>query len=213
MPMEMVQTLDAADQKREIELRRNGWWASKAFEPVRQTLGAPLPPLHSPDAKLMYDKMLACRPPDELAYLQLQGRRVDQPPPTEPKLWWTHADLPAFVLQSPQGTNRGAGALDMHGLAREAARLHIRCLVIVHVFSGYRRTDDIHHIIDQQAHRPGARVFTISVDLCLQRQHADLATHQWWTARIRSGQVVSAGGGLPCETFTVARNRKDDGPR
>ena len=75
----------------------------------------------------------------------------------------------------------------MHGLAREAARLHIRSLVIVHFFSSFRRAHDIHHIVDhdQHVHRTGAHLFTISVDdLCLQRRHADLATHQsiaWWT--------------------------------
>ena len=83
-------------------------------------------------------------------------------------------------------------------------------------FSGYRRQHDIHHILDQHVHRTGAHVCTISVDLCLQRQHTDLATHQsvhWWTARIRAGQVISAGGGPPCETFSVARTQNDGGPR
>ena len=53
MPSAVVQMLDAEDQSRESELRKNGWWASKAFAPARQTLGAPLPPLHSPEARLM----------------------------------------------------------------------------------------------------------------------------------------------------------------
>ena len=200
MPSAMVQALDAEDQSRESELRKNGWWASKAFEPVRQTLGASLPPLQSHEAKLMYDKMHSRRPP-ELAFQQLQGRRIDQTTSSPPAFWWTRDDLPAFVVHSPcaQGTDRGAGAFDMSGLAREAARLHIRSLVVVHFFSGYRRHEDIHHILDQHVHRTGAHVSTISVDFCLQRQHADLATHQsvlWWTESIRSGQVVSAGGDI-----------------
>ena len=54
------------------------------------------------------------------------------------------------------------------------------------------------------------------MDLCMQRQNADLATAsaaRWWTARVHSRQVVSAGGGPPCETFTIARTHNNDGPR
>jgi len=54
----------------------------------------------------------------------------------------------------------------------------------------------------------GAHIFTISVDLCMQRQHADLATPgalKWWRDRAASGQLVSVGGGPPCETYTAAR--------
>ena len=52
MPSDLVQELDLADQQHESVLRKNGWWASKAVEPVRQTLGA----------KLMFDKMTARQP-------------------------------------------------------------------------------------------------------------------------------------------------------
>ena len=79
----------------------------------------------------------------------------------------------------------------MFGLAREAARLHIRSLVVVHFFSGFRRPGDIHEIVDQHVLRTGTHIFTISVDLCMQRQNADLATPaaaRWWVARIQSGQ-------------------------
>ena len=103
----------------------------------------------------------------------------------------------------------------MHGLARETALLHVRALVIVHFFSGFRRMGDIHHIIDHCTMQTGAHVFTLSVDLCMQRIKGDLATPQaarWWKERILSGQVVAAGGGPPCETFTVAR-QYDGGPR
>ena len=42
----------------------------------------------------------------------------------------------------------------------------------------------------------------------MQRQHADLATPgalKWWRDRAASGQLVSVGGGPPCETYTAAR--------
>ena len=117
---------------------------------------------------------------------------------------------------SPQkGRDNAGGAFSMHGLARETALLHVRALVIVHFFSGFRRMGDIHHIIDHCTMQTGAHVFTLSVDLCMQRIKGDLATPQaarWWKERILSGQVVAAGGGPPCETFTVAR-QYDGGPR
>ena len=49
----------------------------------------------------------------------------------------------------------------------------------------------------------------------MQRQSADLATHaavKWWRDRVFAGQIVSAGGGPPCETYTAARHHAG-GPR
>ena len=103
----------------------------------------------------------------------------------------------------------------MQGLARETALLHVRALVVVHFFSGFRRMGDIHHILDHRTMETGAQVFTISVELCMQRVNGDLATPQasrWWRERVLAGQVVAAGGGPPCETFTVAR-QYEGGPR
>ena len=214
MPTELVSTLDDADKEHEANLRRQGWWASKAFQPVVQTFGPALPPAESMEAQIMHAKMQARRPSDDLAYTMLQGTGVTthQKPPKD--LWWTRQDLPAFIMQSAQGRDSVGGALAMYGLARETALLHVKALIIVHFFSGFRRMGDL-HIVDHQVTEAGAQVFTISVDLCMQRQKGDLATPQasrWWRDRIFSGQVVSAGGGPPCETFTVARQYAG-GPR
>ena len=89
-------------------------------------------------------------------------------------------------------------------LPEEAARLHVRALVVVRFFSGYRRTDDIHAILDHITLQNGTRVFALSLDLCMQRQTGNLATHQsllWGKERIYGGQIVAAGGGPPCETY------------
>ena len=56
-------------------------------------------------------------------------------------------------------TAAAGGAFAMHGLARETAILHVRVLVIVHFFSGYRRMGDIHHVVE---HRTVNRVPTSS---------------------------------------------------
>ena len=215
MPLALVQELDQADTEEESQLRQAGWWASKAFKPAMATCTVPLPPADHVAAQQMHDKWSAKRPSDELPYLNLQGHRVGAD--TAPSgLWWTKDDLPAFVYQSSQGPDRGHGAYDMAGLAREASILHIRALVIVHFFSGFRRAGDIHEVIDQHVHHNNVQIFTISVDLCMQRQKADLATTEaikWWTDRVHSGQIVSAGGGPPCETFTIARKLDDEGPK
>eukprot|EP00435_Cladocopium_sp_Y103_P043513 s216_g12.t1 len=208
MPSAEVQLLDDADKIVESKLRKDGWWAAKAFQPAMQTLGASLPPADHPGSKIMFDKVAARRPPDTEAYSQLQGRQIQTMPDQEPELWWTTSDLPAFVMQSMQGPDKGGGAYSMGGLARQTALLHVRALVIVHFFSGYRRSGDIHDVIDQFVTPSGAHIFTISVDLCMQRQHADLATDaslKWWKERVAGGQIVSAGGGPPCETYTAAR--------
>ena len=216
MPQHMVDQLDQEDREVEASLRKAGWWASKAFEPAIRTCGPSLPPTTDPACALMFNKTLQRRPPDATAYLQLQGRRVEQDPNKQQGLWWTHADLPAFILQSPQGIDQGGGAFSMQGLARAAALLHVRALVITHFFSGYRREGDIHQIIEQRAQANGDHIFVISVDLCMQRKSADLATHKaltWWKERALTGQLIAVGGGPPCETYTAARQGDDQGPR
>ena len=142
--------------------------------------------------------------------------KLQEAPPTHTGLWWQDADLPSFVLQSPHGIDEGGGAFTEGGLARETAILHIRALVVVHFFSGFRRDRDIHQVVEQRSMTNGTQVFVLSVDLCMQRQHADLATHaslRWWKQRALSGQLASIGGGPPCETYTAARQADGLGPR
>ena len=213
MPQELVDAIDQEAREHETSLRKDGWWATKALQPAVQLHGPALPPAESTAAHDMWEKMSARRPSDTLAYENLQGRQVSSKEPQDPKLWWQTSDLPAFVFQSMQGWDCGKGAYSMYGLAREAALLHVRALVSVHFFSGFRRVGDLHDIIEHQVLASGvlasgAHVFAISVDLCMQRQSADLAKPgalQWWYNRAASGQLVSAGGGPPCETYTAAR--------
>jgi hypothetical protein len=91
----------------------------------------------------------------------------------------------------------------------------VRSLVFVHFFSGYRREQDLHQQLEHRSIAHGLEIFVISVDLCLQREQGNLvspAAHAFWARHIRSGQVVGAGGGPPCETYSAAR-QQDDGPR
>eukprot|EP00435_Cladocopium_sp_Y103_P046244 s495_g13.t1 len=219
MPASDVQALDDIDKEVESRLRKEGWWASKAFQPVMQTAGPALPPVDHQGSREMFAKMQARRPSDSEAFSQLQGRQVQQVTDQTKELWWRQSDLPAFVMQSVEGPDHGNGVYSMSGLAKEAAMLHIRALVVVHFFSGFRRQGDIHDVIDHFVAATGAHIFTISVDLCMQRQHADLATDgalKWWADRAASGQLASIGGGPPCETYTAARYQQlvdGKGPR
>ena len=49
----------------------------------------------------------------------------------------------------------------------------------------------------------------------MQRREGNLASDTataWWLARVRAGQLIGAGGGPPCESYTAARFL-DNGPR
>ena len=105
----------------------------------------------------------------------------------------------------------------MSGLVREAARLHIRSLVVARTISVAFAGRDIHEIIDQYILRTCTHIFTISVDLCMQRQKCRLG-YPHSCQVVGSPHTVRAGclrrrGGPPCETFTIARSTDDGGPR
>ena len=113
-------------------------------------------------------------------------------------------------MQTNGGHLQGhAGVFQQYGLAAEAARLHITCLVFIHFFSGFRRSGDLQHCIEHQAVEEGRHIFCISVDICLAKQHSDLTdskTKQFWISRIQSGQILGIGGGPSCETWSAARH-------
>ena len=136
-PTEMVQSLDDEDKEHEALLRKQGWWASKAFHPVLQTHGPSLPPAGTAAAQAMHNKMAQRRPSDEIAYTRLQGTQIERLPQKDSGLWWNRTDLPAFIMQSPHGRDSAGGAFAMQGLARETALLHVKALVIVHFFRQY----------------------------------------------------------------------------
>lgn len=183
---------------------------------MRLRLRPCLPPAGSPEADYMKQQAMARTPHPGNAFQILLGYQTAQAPLPATGLWWTDQDLPAFVFQSAAGVQIGDGRLDHAGLAHIYGSIFIKHYVFVHFFSGYRRTRDLHSILDE-AQLPGnAVLYTISVDLCMQRAHADLAhplALKWWQARAASGQVLGCGGGPPCETYTAARAQEDDGPR
>ena len=201
-----VQELDQLDHAHTLNMRQQGWWATKALEPVSRLQGPLLPPADSQDASQMKQRWTARQPRVGTAYENLQGRRTDAPPET-PQVILFEADLPAFVFQSAAGPNNGGGRYAARSLASEYARLHIKTLVFVHVFSGYRRHGDLHQMLEHQVWEH-THFFVISIDMCLQKIEGNLASSkafQFWMHQIAIGQICGMGGGPPCETFTAAR--------
>ena len=85
----------------------------------------------------------------------------------------------------------------------------------MHFFSGYRRKGDIHEILEHRQVATGVEIFVLSVDMCIQREQGNLIApmaHRFWARCIASGQIVGAGGGPPCETFSAARHQ-GNGPK
>lgn len=126
-----------------------------------------------------------------------------------------HDDLPKLVFQSDHGFNRGDGRFSSIGLARETAILHIRAQVFVHFYSGFRRHGDLHELLEHHTFPQGHQLFVLSVDMCLQQARGDLASStslNRWLGRIRSRLVCGAGGGPPCESYSVARLLSDGPP-
>eukprot|EP00438_Fugacium_kawagutii_P014390 Skav221730 [mRNA] locus=scaffold542:386404:395994:+ [translate_table: standard] len=210
-----VDALDEQDRALQRTLREQGWSCYSALQAAVVMPGPTLPPVGSPEAQYMLAQSRS-RPGNlDPAYHNLFGFCATDTPMTG-GVWWHDQDLPSFVFQSSGGPQRGDGRLDQHGLAHIYAKLHIRSLVFVHFFSGYRRDGDLHEVLEQHALQGCTQLFVISVDLCMQRQRGDLAKPSaisWWMDRANSGQIVGCGGGPPCETYTAARCQDGQGPR
>lgn len=211
---EQLAAYDMEEHAATAPLKRDGWGATKALCPMQRVHAPSLPPPASEEAKIMRDKYAERLASPGHGFARLQGRR-EAPAQQESRVHLFAEDFPAFVFNTPEGLQLGNGRYDQAGLAREYAMLHVRSLVFVHFFSGYRREQDLHQQLEHRSIAPGLEIFVISVDLCLQREQGNLvspAAHAFWARHIRSGQVVGAGGGPPCETYSAAR-QQDDGPR
>ena len=59
MANEEVESLDSVDRIAGTKLRKEGWWAAKAFLPAVKMPGPPLPPFGDPGCTYMFEKMQA----------------------------------------------------------------------------------------------------------------------------------------------------------
>ena len=207
--------LDMKDRADAKDLKKQGWLPTKAMQPVTRAFGPPLPDADHPAAVVMLNKwQIRMGPGDTSAAAALAGIcsfNAPDPQPQEPE-----TEQMAFLYQSPAGEDEGhCGCFSLGGLARLHATLHIRTLCFIHVFSGYRRPQDLQWQIEAHWIQGALQIFTISVDYCLQDAQRDLAgAHrvQWWERQVLSGAVFGMGGGPPCETWSAAR-LQPDGPR
>ena len=209
-----VEEWDSKDRERNRQLKKEGWWATKALQPVLRLQGPILPYSTDPAAAEMKRKKQERQDEPGSAFQMLQGRCIGNEL-EDHSLSCHDDDIPEVVMHSTGGFECGNGQFDEGGLAKEYARLHLRCMAFVHFFSGYRRSGDLHQVLQEISDGHGGILFVLSVDMCMQKKDADLcadSSSRFWFDRIRSGQVVGAGGGPPCETFSAARLQEGGPP-
>lgn len=116
-----VQALDKEDHATTLQMRSEGWWATKALTPARRLYGPCLPPANSPDADQMLRRWGARTQPAGTAFQNLQGQQVNDNP-AHPEVRLFEDDMPSFVLQPTAGPNKGDGRLSLGDLARDIAQ-------------------------------------------------------------------------------------------
>lgn len=213
---EQVEMFDRLDDAVTEDLKRQGWWRTKALLPACLVPGPLLPAAGTNDANDMHARGVS-RAHNQIgsAFTHLQGHMIgpltDESQPQQPQ------EHPAegYIFQSEQGFLDGNGLFLRDGLPTLHTRMNIRTRVFVHFFSGFRRHHDLHDIVSHWVYPDGLQVFALSVDMCLQKVAGDLtsdASAKFWKEQVLSGRVFGAGGGPPCETFTSAR-LQGEGPR
>ena len=208
MSDDQVEALDRFDDGVTAELKKQGWWRTKALLPACRVAGPLLPPAHGEDARAMLARWTARSHTPGQAFTHLQGRKIEVEVAAPDHLIPQHHPVPGFVFQSEQGTLDGAGLFLREGLPALSMRMNLRTMVFVHFFSGFRRSHDLHEILSHQVLPDGLQIFALSVDMCLQKVAGDLASDAslaFWRNQVLCGRVFGAGGGPPCETFTIAR--------
>eukprot|EP00435_Cladocopium_sp_Y103_P025065 s1548_g6.t1 len=199
-----VDQLEEEDRQQNRKLKASGWKATKAFVPVLRIPCAVLPPPSTPDAELMRSRWNARVTQGGEAFNNLVGYAVT--PTVEVD---ASSCIVPFLGQTFGGKVLGhGGVFQRAGLAALQAQIHIKTLVFVHFYSGYRRFGDLQWQIEQFEVREHVHLFCLSIDLCLAKAHSDLTnaeTKTFWLKQIRGGNVLGVGGGPPCETWTAAR--------
>jgi hypothetical protein len=87
-------------------------------------------------------------------------------------------------------------------------------MIFLHMFSGRRREGDIQDQLEILFRESHIKLLVVSIDI-VHSKTADLANPKqlkFWTDQIRSGRVVGAAGGPPCETWSTARFRAGGPP-
>lgn len=201
---DVVEELDETDRQLSAQQKALGWQVKKAHLPAMKVPSAELPPVGSPEAQAIFRKCQVeadSSPP----WYNVDGLRTASQCAPEPVI----VPETAHLFQQGRGSNSGpAGVLRRESVSVWDARVHLRTVVFVHLFSGFRRQNDLQSCIEAHTWVHSTETFCLSVDLCLQGAEGDLLDPvrvRWWRERILSRQVIGVGGGPPCETWSVAR--------
>eukprot|EP00435_Cladocopium_sp_Y103_P060210 s47_g22.t1 len=203
-----VEIADAEDAVHAKTLKSQGWLPTKAFLPAVRVPLPLLPDADTPEAALMRQRWNArVRMPGD-AFEGLDGFCAHDASELASEDA-SEIEIIPFVMHTNGGKDQGmAGVFQQYGLAAEAARLHVTCLLFIHCYSGFRRDGDLQHCIEHQSTVDGVHLFCISIDLCLAKKHSDLTdenTKKFWIGKMKQGQIIGVGGGPSCETWSAAR--------
>eukprot|EP00435_Cladocopium_sp_Y103_P031829 s854_g8.t1 len=205
---DVVETVDAEDAVIARTLKSQGWLPTKAFLPAVRVPLPLLPAADTPEAALMRQRWHARISMQGDAYQRLDGFCAHDSSEIASEDA-SEVEIIPFVMHTNGGKDQGlAGVFQQYGLAAEAARLHVTCLLFIHFYSGFRRDGDLQHCIEHQSTIDGVHLFCISIDLCLAKKHSDLTderTKKFWIGKMKGGQIIGVGGGPSCETWSAAR--------
>ena len=206
MTDDVVAQLDHQDRLDAATLKSQGWLPTKALLPVLRIPGACLPAPGSLDALTMFNKWSDQCDAASSAFQNLEGVCLADEPARQSGD--DEDKILGFVGNSAGGSQAGVLDIFRHGgLAQLCAQLSLRAKVFLHVFSGFRRQDDLQDQLERMS-TDGTVIHCVSLDICLARAHADLMsgeTLRFWRGKMHDGWVAGVGGGPPCETFTAAR--------
>ena len=97
--------------------------------------------------------------------------------------------------------------------------IKLRCLILLHLFSGRRRQQDVQEAFEQLGQHAVFPNYGLSVDVVISLQWGNLLkdeVREFFLLAIRDQQVVATIAGPPCETWSRAREefyRSQRGPR
>eukprot|EP00435_Cladocopium_sp_Y103_P072728 s332_g41.t1 len=143
-PEDMVDTIEEEERDLARALKSKGWRPSKAFEPVLRIPCVLLPPPFSHEAALMRSRWGARLHEQGTAFDNLVGFATGDEAAVD-----SYSNIVAFLGHTSGGSVAGhGGVFQRAGLAAIHAQIHIKSLVFVHFYSGYRRFGDLQWQID-----------------------------------------------------------------
>ena len=203
---EEAQELDGIDRLYASEMKKQGWHPTKAFRPPLRIPGPCIPTAGTQDAHDMKQKWELKTHTNARGFEHMMGDCLGDIDREQDD---SHDDrILAFVGNSEAGAQSGKlGIFQDTGLTKLCAQIQIRSRIFLHLFSGYRRENDLQQQLEALS-QEGQTLHCVSIDICLARDHCDLLCAQtigFWKDKMRDGWVAGIGGGPPCETFTAAR--------